>query len=328
MASVLGWKLSQAAESHTQGAVLAVLQLYTAQRRHRVPRVLLDPPWPCAFMAPGQLCGNGQTEGRGEGRAQGGARGKEHRRAERDWGPRPPHFCAHRSPPGRSMALAGVEVGSSWKEAASTSSSSRSVRLYTSSRSVSSGLKSLVSTPGRGTRIPPRSGCASCCQWWSVTEPGGRIQACRGAQLGTQDLSGTPGAARRPLAFLTFQRLHDLQLVRQEAERAQREARGSGVLRAPRASGAGGHNAAVGRRDPAGAVLIPQPPQLALPLRIEEGALLRVAPLLRRQPLHRRLQILAAGSCPRARRPAGARDQRLSALRGALHGVKGPQPLP
>lgn len=133
---------------------------------------------------------------------RGGRGRREGRRGERErgWGVRggtaaggqggagvsiAPHPLALRSPPGRSLALVGVEVGSSWKEAASTSSSSRSVRLYTSSRSMSSCLKSLVSTPGRGTRIPPRLGRASCCQWWRVTEPGnegGTHTQNRGAQ--------------------------------------------------------------------------------------------------------------------------------------------------
>lgn len=173
------------------GSSAGCVQPNTAQRRLKEPRVLLDLPWPCAFMGPG----DGPEEGMGEGRAQ----GKEHRRAEGDWGPHPPRSCAPRSPPGPFMALAGVEVGSSWKEAASTSSSSRSVRLYTSSRSMSRGLKSLVSTPGRGTRIPPRLGCASCCQWWSVTEPGrGDTGVQRGLDRNTGPFWHPQGSTKPP----------------------------------------------------------------------------------------------------------------------------------
>lgn len=57
--------------------------------------------------------------------------------------------------------------------AVSSSSSSRSLRLYTCCRSTSSSRKSLVRTPGRGHRMPPRLGLASCCQWCRVTEPVG-----------------------------------------------------------------------------------------------------------------------------------------------------------
>lgn len=142
--------------------------------RGLIPPGRLPEGGPCA--AAGGASPWGRVGGRDrllqEGRARGEARGSLDRtgasRGLRPLRPLPP-----RSPLGRSLALAGVEVGSSWKELVSTSSSSRSLRLYTSSRSTSSCLKSLVSTPGRGTRIPPRLGCASCCQWWSVTEPGG-----------------------------------------------------------------------------------------------------------------------------------------------------------
>lgn len=55
------------------------------------------------------------------------------------------------------------------------SSSSRSVNWYTSSSSSSSssGRKPLVTTPGLGSRRPPRWGWASCCHAWRVADPGG-----------------------------------------------------------------------------------------------------------------------------------------------------------
>lgn len=129
---------------------------------------------PCA--AAGGASPRGQAGGGDRLLQEEGAQGEARSSLDRTGpsrGLRPLRPLSPRSPLGRSLALAGVEVGSSWKELVSTSSSSRSLRLYTSSRSMSSCLKSLVSTPGRGTRIPPRLGCASCCQWWSVTEPGG-----------------------------------------------------------------------------------------------------------------------------------------------------------
>lgn len=165
---------------------------------------------------------------------------------------------------------------------------------------MSSCLKSLVSTPGRGTRIPPRLGRASCCQWWSVTEPGeghtqpGRMSWCHGILPAPPSLR-----TRKPPPPLTFQGLHDLQLVRQVGEGAEGEAGASGELRAPRVGGPSRDDALVGGEEAAGALPIPQPPKLALPLRLKEGALLRGMALLpHRQPLHRRLQVLPARGCP------------------------------
>lgn len=165
------------------------------------PNSFPDPPSPHAPVPPWPEHPHGEAgaEGRdaeGRGKGAGGCEGEQQEEGREGLGsPSPPRPLALRSPPGRSLALVGVEVGSSWKEAASTSSSSRSVRLYTSSRSMSSCLKSLVSTPGRGTRIPPRLGRASCCQWWRVTEPGNEGGGTHTKQRGSAKPRGTSKAA-------------------------------------------------------------------------------------------------------------------------------------
>lgn len=55
----------------------------------------------------------------------------------------------------------------------STSSSSMSDRWYIASWG--RGQKPLVTTPGWGSRIVAKCGLASCCQWWSVSEP---VKSC------------------------------------------------------------------------------------------------------------------------------------------------------
>lgn len=54
-----------------------------------------------------------------------------------------------------------------------SSSSSMSDRWYTASWA--NGRKPLVTTPGCGSRMVARWGLASCCQWWSVSDPKKRI---------------------------------------------------------------------------------------------------------------------------------------------------------
>lgn len=67
-------------------------------------------------------------------------------------------------------------IPSSSSSSSSFSSSSKSHKRY--SASSGRGLNPLVITPGRGSRMVPRFGCASCCHWWRVWEPSSGLTIC------------------------------------------------------------------------------------------------------------------------------------------------------
>lgn len=116
---------------------------------------------------------------------------------------------------------------------------------------------------------------------------------------GPQAVAEEGGEGPRP-AGITFQRLHDLQLLGQVGAAAEGHAGEAGEL-GEAGVGAEGHDALRGRQGAAEQLApLRQLPQLPLLLLLEEPALREVVLPAEGQPPQRRLQVVGAG---RARRP-------------------------